>query len=447
MRALAAGLLLLQLGAAAWAEDVSSSSSIGGVSPSGTFTAGDLVCGAGGSTIQDCTNYTGPAVAPKGITFTNNSVIATSTAAVTSPLYWSGTLSGTCSGSPGCFANSLIISNDSLTSTALNGSGNFQVQTTINNATNTGGNVNFQSYLIVPGSTANAANQFFVSANIWGAVTASQGGSGTGASARGSFIAMNPQQTCLGTATFLTECSGSETNVSLGTTASANLFFGQKVILTSQNVTAATSDSGGFVVGIGAGGTNTLACGYCFGQNGSDHGVAATGALIAASKTGGSAVALGLDFDKMPAFTTSVIRGPSAGTMNITSGANQNFTVLDAANGAKFRVAGASAAVTGGLVVTPGTGATGGAALSIQGGGTGGVIINAPMTIGGATGATASTGEMAFTKIAAVGTAPGGGFLKMEAVTGTNAGTCKIIAYAGTSTTPVTIVDNVGGSC
>lgn len=55
-----------------------------------------------------------------------------------------------------------------------------------------------------------------------------------------------------------------------------------------------------------------------------------------------------------------------------------------------------------------------------------------------------SAGELAFDKGSASGTAPGAGFLKLGVVCGTNAGTAKIIAYAGTSTTPVTVVDNVG---
>lgn len=63
----------------------------------------------------------------------------------------------------------------------------------------------------------------------------------------------------------------------------------------------------------------------------------------------------------------------------------------------------------------------------------------------GGSGATMSTGELGFNKISASGTAPGAGFAKMEWVAGTNANTGKLIAYAGTSTTPVTIIDNVGG--
>jgi len=64
-----------------------------------------------------------------------------------------------------------------------------------------------------------------------------------------------------------------------------------------------------------------------------------------------------------------------------------------------------------------------------------------------ASAATLSIGEIGQAKITASGTAPGGGFAKLEWVAGTNSGTCKLISYAGTSSTAVTIVDNVGGSC
>lgn len=56
-------------------------------------------------------------------------------------------------------------------------------------------------------------------------------------------------------------------------------------------------------------------------------------------------------------------------------------------------------------------------------------------------------GETQTAKISASGVAPGAGFAKFSWVAGTNAGTCKLISYAGTSTTPVTIVDNVGTGC
>lgn len=41
--------------------------------------------------------------------------------------------------------------------------------------------------------------------------------------------------------------------------------------------------------------------------------------------------------------------------------------------------------------------------------------------------------------------APGAGFVRLVWIAGTNPGTAKLLAYAGTSNTPSTIVDNVGG--
>lgn len=64
-------------------------------------------------------------------------------------------------------------------------------------------------------------------------------------------------------------------------------------------------------------------------------------------------------------------------------------------------------------------------------------------TIGG-TSVTLSSGELGFTKITATAQAPGASGGKIEMVCGTNAGSVKIIAYGGTSTTPVTITDNIG---
>lgn len=62
----------------------------------------------------------------------------------------------------------------------------------------------------------------------------------------------------------------------------------------------------------------------------------------------------------------------------------------------------------------------------------------------GASTLTLVDGELGLPKIGASGSAPGAGGLKFEAVCGTNAGSAKLIAYAGTSTTPVTILDNIG---
>jgi len=41
-------------------------------------------------------------------------------------------------------------------------------------------------------------------------------------------------------------------------------------------------------------------------------------------------------------------------------------------------------------------------------------------------------------------TAPGAGFARLAFINGTTAGTAKLVAYAGTSTTPTTIIDNIG---
>lgn len=65
----------------------------------------------------------------------------------------------------------------------------------------------------------------------------------------------------------------------------------------------------------------------------------------------------------------------------------------------------------------------------------------------GPTQATLSASEVGINKTTASGSAPGAGTAKVSWVAGTNAGSCKLISYAGTSTTAVTIVDNVGAGC
>jgi hypothetical protein len=81
-------------------------------------------------------------------------------------------------------------------------------------------------------------------------------------------------------------------------------------------------------------------------------------------------------------------------------------------------------------------------------GGTSGAILAAATGLeAGGVGATVLPGDVAMAKGANAATAPGPGYLKLEVVAGTNSGTCKLIAYAGTSTTPTTIADNIGGGC
>lgn len=87
------------------------------------------------------------------------------------------------------------------------------------------------------------------------------------------------------------------------------------------------------------------------------------------------------------------------------------------------------------------------ATAEILKGGTQAALFSAFLQVGSLTAATGSPGEIVMAKETASGTAPGAAFLKFESVAGTNAGSCKIIAYAGTSTTPVVVADNVGSGC
>lgn len=56
------------------------------------------------------------------------------------------------------------------------------------------------------------------------------------------------------------------------------------------------------------------------------------------------------------------------------------------------------------------------------------------------------TGDMWLSKETDAGAAPGPGYMTMKMVAGT-AGSCKLIVYGGTSTTPVTLADNIGSGC
>lgn len=76
-----------------------------------------------------------------------------------------------------------------------------------------------------------------------------------------------------------------------------------------------------------------------------------------------------------------------------------------------------------------------------------GTIKAATLGLSGNTAIVLAAGEAGMSKITASGSSPGAGTAKFEWVAGTNAGSCKMISYAGTSTTPVTIVDNVGSGC
>lgn len=99
------------------------------------------------------------------------------------------------------------------------------------------------------------------------------------------------------------------------------------------------------------------------------------------------------------------------------------------------------------LITPPATGAT----LTIADGKT--FTASASITISGTDGALVNFGgggnvlynnPLELPKSTPFGAAPGAGIALIQAVAGTNPGTCKIIIYAGTSSTPITIVDNIG---
>lgn len=56
-------------------------------------------------------------------------------------------------------------------------------------------------------------------------------------------------------------------------------------------------------------------------------------------------------------------------------------------------------------------------------------------------------GQLQMSKMTASASAPGAGKMRFEVVAGTAGGSCKLVAYAGTSTTASVVLDNVGSGC
>jgi hypothetical protein len=166
--------------------------------------------------------------------------------------------------------------------------------------------------------------------------------------------------------------------------------------------------------------------------------------------------------------TTSAINTGDVIAANFQHNGATNISVQNASSGASassvvnFGNSTSAAEVSMTLIGGSNTGGNGAnsftvnalAGMWLQGNGNNGLIIDASgnsivpsdIMIGSATRLTLATGEVGLAKVAASGSAPGAAGLKFAAVCGSGAGTLKIIAYAGTSTTPVTIVDNVGAS-
>lgn len=122
-------------------------------------------------------------------------------------------------------------------------------------------------------------------------------------------------------------------------------------------------------------------------------------------------------------------QGPLVGgTSNV---AGSNATIIG--------TLGKGSAVSGDIIVQTG-GAVGASGTTLA-------TATTALTIKGVTQQVNFSNAIDFAKISDPSTSPGAANLKMFAVAGTNAGSCKIIAYAGTSTTPVVVADNVGSGC
>lgn len=76
--------------------------------------------------------------------------------------------------------------------------------------------------------------------------------------------------------------------------------------------------------------------------------------------------------------------------------------------------------------------------------GASGALIAANLQTGGTSLLTLTSGALGVSKMTASASAPGAAGGKIELVCGTGAGTAKLIAYAGTSSTATTILDNIG---
>lgn len=74
--------------------------------------------------------------------------------------------------------------------------------------------------------------------------------------------------------------------------------------------------------------------------------------------------------------------------------------------------------------------------------GSGNLVANVLKT--GSASLTTTAGAVGLSKMTASGSAPGAGGGKLELVCGTGAGTAKLVAYAGTSGTAATVLDNIG---
>jgi hypothetical protein len=126
--------------------------------------------------------------------------------------------------------------------------------------------------------------------------------------------------------------------------------------------------------------------------------------------------------------------GSSAGITSITTGSN--ITIISDGNACDTASVNLLQMCSGGGVYLTVTGTNTASTAK--------AMLSGSLLIGSTTALTMANGELGLTKVTASGSAPGATGLKLSAVCGTAGGSLKIIAYAGTSTTPTTIIDSVG---
>ena len=171
----------------------------------------------------------------------------------------------------------------------------------------------------------------------------------------------------------------------------------------------------------------------------------------ASGATGGNAaVSIGVSTSTSGLESLGLSNDTSLGTSTnrLNNSATANTTLVNVPNAYVVSNNGASA---GGLFLgtgsnsapivffTGGTATATNAAMAISGTGQG-------VTVGSATPATGQRGDLAQIKETDAAAAPGAGYAVLKWVAG-SAGSCNLIAYAGTSATPVTIASTVGAGC
>lgn len=220
---------------------------------------------------------------------------------------------------------------------------------------------------------------------------------GTGGNLQGSLFGMNSFVELTNGATNWQGLTGQEIDFAIQTGASAGDFIGQQNIILSSHAVAGTRVNAGFVVATQSLSTPMLDVLF---QDGNFAGWPAhntsTGIMMACMPHTNSGncgtIGSGLDMNNYSAVNNYIVRGPQANGF-----IDGNFNLATNTVG-----------------------------------------------VGQTTLATVSKGELSFSKNAASNTSPGAGFLKLAVVCGTNAGSAQLIAWAGTSTTSVSIKDNIG---